>query len=275
MDKQKLKRLLVGEFSLKRLVKSAVSIYLLLACYAYFLSDWQIFQPPEASYRDGPEILKLKSGEDTWISAIYLVAPDADYTVLYSHGNAEDLGDVRSQLEAIRRSGFSVFAYDYRGYGTSEGRPSEANAYRDIEAAYRYLTGSRAIASDRILVYGRSVGSGPSVDLAARYPVGGLILESAFTSVFGVVFPFPVFPFDKFNNIRKITQVTCPVLVIHGREDTVIPFAHGRRLWEAAPEPKLFLAVDGAGHNDVIEVAGDRIAEAWQQFSRLVGDGVR
>src|SRR5215813_8849549 len=110
------------------------------------------------------------------------IVASEDFTVLFSHGNAEDIGDDESLLERIRAAGFAVFAYDYQGYGTSEGRPSERHAYEDELAAYNFLLQSMHVPGSRIIALGRSVGSGPACDLASRHPVAGLILESAFTS---------------------------------------------------------------------------------------------
>ena len=136
MGGKKLRRLLVGRLSVKRLIKSVVFVYVCIMVFVYFGSDRMIFVPRESSYVDGPEIIKIEVGEQTYISALYLMNPSAEFTILYSHGNAEDIGEIRLVLEKFRDNGFSVFAYDYRGYGTSDGRASEKKAYRDIEAAY-------------------------------------------------------------------------------------------------------------------------------------------
>lgn len=270
IDKKTLHNLLVGDFSLKRLFGSALFIYACVCAYAYFFSERLIFQPQAASYSDTPEIIKLSSAADVQISALYLSNPKATYTLLFSHGNAEDLGDIRWLLEKLRQEGFSVFAYDYRGYGTSQGTPSEQNTYRDIDAAYHYLTQKLGISANRIIVYGRSVGSGPSVDLASRLPVAGLVLESAFVTAFRVLTQVPLLPFDKFANIDKIKHVRCPVLIIHGRADTVIGFWHGEKLFAAANEPKRYFWVEGAGHNDVSLVAGERYFQVLREFVELV-----
>ncbi|MCS6792054.1 MAG: alpha/beta hydrolase [Oscillatoriaceae bacterium SKYG93] len=271
IDKKTLHNLLVGDFSLKRLLGSALFIYACVCAYAYFFSERLIFQPQAASYSDTSDIIKLSSGEEgVQISALYLPNPKATYTILFSHGNAEDLGDIRWLLEKLRQEGFSVFAYDYRGYGTSQGTPSEQNTYRDIDAAYHYLTKKQGISGNRIIVYGRSVGSGPSVDLASRLPVAGLVLESAFVTAFRVLTLVPLFPFDKFANIDKIKHVRCPILIIHGTADMVIGFWHGEKLFAAAREPKRYFWVEGAGHNDVFEVAGDRYFQVLREFVQLV-----
>jgi abhydrolase domain-containing protein 17 len=241
--------------------------YLALVLVGLFLSDKLIFQPQHSSYRDTREIIKLRTSDGKTISAIYLPNPAAKFTILYSHGNAEDIGDLRPWLEQLQASGFSVFAYDYHGYGTSEGTPSERNVYSDANAAYEYLTITLRIPSDRIISYGHSVGNGASIDLASRQPVGGLIVQSGFTSAFVILTKVPIVPFDKFHNISKIRHVKCPVLVIHGRKDQVIPFRNGERLFEAAPGPKENFWVDGAGHNDLEWVAGENLIQRIKAFA--------
>jgi fermentation-respiration switch protein FrsA (DUF1100 family) len=144
--------------------------------------------------------------------------------IFFAHGNAEDLGYIKSRLEKIRDLGFSVFAYDYRGYGTSEGTPTEKAAYQDIQTAYNYLTQTLKITPQQIIVFGRSVDGGSAVDVASKKPVAGLIVESSFTSIFRVVVSVPLLPFDKFTNLDKIKKVNCPVLIIHGKSDEIIPF---------------------------------------------------
>ena len=272
MEPSSLRKLLIGEFTWRRLVRSVLFVYTFFALYVFFRADSMIFLPPTASYQDTQDILKLPVTDNQQLSALYLPNSDAVYTLLYIHGNAEDLGDIRPRLEELQRWGFSVFAYDYRGYGTSDGSPSERNAYQDVEAAYTYLTQQLTIPADNIIVYGRSVGGGSATALASQKPVAGLILESAFTSAFRVVIPFPLLPFDKFTNLAKLNNVRCPVLVMHGQADEIIPFYHGQTLYEAAPEPKAFLWVPEAGHNDFAIVSGDRLRQALVSFQQLVQD---
>ena len=229
-----------------------------------------IFLPQPSSYRDTEDALKIPVRDSEQISAIYLPNPKAAYTLLYIHGNAEDLGDVRFLLERLHSWGFSVFAYDYRGYGTSDGMPSERNAYQDANAAYNYLTQQLKVSPNQVIVYGRSVGGGSATELANRHPVAGLILESTFTSAFRVVVPFPLLPFDKFPNLVKLRKVRCPVLVMHGQADLTIPFQHGERLYQAAPQPKEFLWVAEAGHNNFAGAAGDRLPQTLDSFQELI-----
>lgn len=270
MDKRTLRRLLLGEFTFKRMIRSLIFIYVVFCLYVFFRADPMIFLPQPSSYRDSSHIIKLMADEQIQLSAVYLPNPASTYTILYVHGNAEDLGDIQPVLQQLRDIGFSVFAYDYRGYGTSQGTPSERNAYRDIDTAYNYLTQQLGVSPQRIMAFGRSVGAGSAVDLAARKPLAGLIMESAFTTAFRVVVPIPILPFDKFRNIDKIKKVNCPVLVMHGKADDIIPFSHGQKLFAAAPEPKLALWVDEAGHNDFMWVAGEQYADTLRKFARLV-----
>ena len=254
----------------KRMIVILAILYVALAALLLASADRILFQPPASRYVDDKDIFKLKTSDGTLISATYLASPSAKCTILFSHGNAEDLRDVFGDLVSMKNHGFSVLAYDYHGYGTSGGKPSEDNCYRDIDAAYEYLTQTRKIPPDRILVMGRSVGGGPAVDLAARKPVAGLILESAFTSAFRVFWIGYAIPGDRFRNIDKIAKVTCPVLVVHGRNDSVVPFAHGQQLFAAAHEPKRCLWVDGGNHNDLPEVGGKRYDQALLDFVTLI-----
>jgi len=270
MDKQTLKRLLIGEFTFKRLVRSLIIIYVIFCLYVFFFADGKIFLPQPSTYQDTKEILKLTTPDRLQLSAVYLPNPASTHTILYVHGNAEDLGDIQPVLQKLQNIGFSVFAYDYRGYGTSQGTPTERNAYRDIETAYNYLTQRLRVPSQRIIAYGRSVGAGSAVDLASRKPLAGLIMESAFTTAFRVIVPIPILPFDKFRNIDKIKKVKCPVLVMHGKADDTIPFQHGQQLFAAAKEPKLSLWLDEAGHNDVMWVAGEQYAKTLREFAQLL-----
>ena len=254
----------------KRMLYLVAGLYLALLILAFF-SDGLIFLPHPSSYKDGPDTLKLTTRTGKKISALYLINPKAKFTLLVSHGNAEDLGDDRFWLEELQRAGFSIFAYDYEGYGTSEGKPGEQAAYDDENAAYDYVTQTLKIATDQIIIYGRSVGSGPAVHVAARKSAAGLILQSPFVSAFRVLTRIPLLPFDKFPNYKDIRNVHCPVLIIHGDSDTVIPPWHGKRLYDLANEPKKFVSIHGADHNDLEMVAGKSYIEALQQFAAFLG----
>ncbi|MGI0490271.1 alpha/beta hydrolase [Alkalinema pantanalense CENA528] len=259
---------IIGYWSWWRVLRIFLLGYGTIAAYGYFLSDRQMFPAPTPSYTDRPDILKLTTSNQQQISALYLNHPTAQYTLLYSHGNGEDLGSIRPHLTKLNQLGLRIFAYDYRGYGTSQGQPSESATYDDIQTAYNYLTTHLKTPPKKIILMGRSIGSGPSVHLATQKPVAGLILESAFTSIFRVIIPFPVLPFDKFPNRDRLPQVRCPVLIIHGTQDSVIPFHHGQTLYETANPPKTLLTIAGADHNDVSGVGGRQYWQGIQAFQK-------
>lgn len=250
----------------------AVLFYGALAAFAWFTADRQIFFPPPSSYTLSSIGAVLVTAEDgAEIATVHLPNPDAEFTIIFSHGNAEDLGHALPFLERLRESGFSVIGYDYRGYGASTGgRPTASGTYEDIAAVYRYATEELEIPPSRLVLFGRSVGSGPATHLAADREVAGLILENAFTSAFVVVTRVTLLPFDKFPNLRNMRQVECPVLIIHAVDDEIIPLAHGRALYQAAREPKQSLWVEGARHNDVAWVAGERYWSAIEAFQQLL-----
>jgi abhydrolase domain-containing protein 17 len=263
-------RLHLVQTSPKRLVFSIIGglvlSYVGLLLYGTMFAERMIFLPPVTEYRDTSSTVKLRSRDGVEISAVYLANPQATHTILFSHGNAEDLGTLTPELEDMRALGFSILAYDYHGYGTSGGKATEKNAYEDIDAAYNYLTEALKVPPDRIIAHGRSLGGAVAIDLASRKPLGGLIVESPFVSAFRVVTGYRIFPFDKFRNVDKIKYVRCPVLIIHGRQDEVIPFWHGERMFELANEPKRNYWVDGAGHNNLKVVAGTQYAQTLLAF---------
>ncbi len=244
-----------------------LAFYALLVLGFYFLSDSVIFAPPPASYKDNPNIIKIPLDDAKKISAIYLAHPQAKYTILFSHGNAEDLGHVLPFLQRFHQQGFSVFAYDYEGYGTSEGKPSEKNSYQDILAAYHYLTQVLKVPAQHIIVYGRSVGSGPSVHLVSQVPVKALILENAFLSAYRVKTGIPLIPFDKYPNLRTLSQTPIPLLLIASTKDSVIPFWHSKTLAEKAKGPTQTYWVQGADHNNILAIDPSGYWQAILNFS--------
>ncbi len=267
MEKTCVKKTLFGSLIIRRLLRPVAYIYFGLVIFALVGSDWLIFQPRPSSYADSPEIIKIESAGGRTISALYLVNPETEYTVLYSHGNAEDLGDLQSLLEEYRSQGFSVFAYDYSGYGTSEGRPTSGRVCEDAEAALKYLVEHEKVPLGRIILHGRSVGGGPAVYLAEKHEVAGLIVESSFVTAFRVMTRIPLVPFDKLRNLSRIGKVECPVMVIHSRDDDVIPFWHGQTLYRKARQPKRCCWLEGATHNFVPAETQRTIWEAIGSFA--------
>jgi hypothetical protein len=259
---------------LAKLLWSALRViaiaYVVAVVALWLLGNRLMFIPPRPTYRTLPELVRIPVGTDT-IAAVWLPNPAARFTVLYSHGNAEDLGDDLPLLREYRDRGFAVLAYDYRGYGLSTGRSSERATYADEAAAYGWLTRAQHVPAGRIIIHGRSLGGGPAAELASREPAAGLVLESTFTSAQSVSAWGRIFPFDWFRTARRLPKVRCPVLVIHGTADQVIPFAVGQRLYRLAPGAKQSLWVEGAGHNDLVDVAGERYWQALERFAASLG----
>lgn len=275
MDKDRLHGLLIGRFSWKRMVRSTVIIAVMLVVFSISCADMLIFRPPRAGYGAEDGVVWIAAADGRRIAGMYYERAGAEFTVLFSHGNAEDIGHNREFFERLNRWGYSVLGYDYHGYGLSEGRPTERNAYVAVEAAYAYLLGELGVEPNAVIVLGRSIGSGPAVHLATREPVAGLVLESAVTSAFRVITRRGILPFDKFVNIEKIGDVRCPVLVIHGSEDEIVAPWHGEAMYEAANEPKQFWRVEGAGHNDLLWIAGGEYGRVLDEFVHLILDARR
>jgi fermentation-respiration switch protein FrsA (DUF1100 family) len=270
MNQEKWRRLLYGDFSWKRLMSSVLFIYVMFCVIVYFGADRLMFHPQVSSHQQVKGGIMLATVDGERISALYRPLESSRYTVLYSHGNAEVLRDLDGVFAQLNGLGFSVFAYDYRGYGASEGKPTEQNTYEDINAAFEYLTTELGIPAARVIVYGRSIGGGPSTDLAAREQVAGLILESTFVTAFRVRTRVPLVPFDRFNNVSKIARVRSPVLVMHCLDDEIVPAWHGQSLFDKATSPKQSLWLEQGGHGGVPFAEPARYREALLSFARLL-----
>jgi fermentation-respiration switch protein FrsA (DUF1100 family) len=260
-----------AEFNWKRLmtwlILIPVLVYIGLGAIAYFFADRLIFQPQPSFDRDNDSILKLATPNGEKISAKFFENPNAEFTILFSHGNAEDIFGSDWFFKELSNAGFNVFAYDYRGYGTSEGMVSEKNSYEDAQTAYDYLTEKLKIPPEKIIIHGRSLGAAVSIDLASRKKCAGLIAESSFVSAFRVLTRYKIYPFDKFQNLDKIENVKCPALFIHGKNDEIIPFWHSEKLFSQANEPKFFLPLDEANHNNVFSVGGNGYLQTIKDFA--------
>jgi len=195
------------------------------------------------------------------IHGFWLEAPGASRAILFLHGNAGNASHRLPNAELLRRLGAHVLLLDYRGYGRSEGAPSEAGLYADARAGRDFLTGDRGIPEERIVVFGRSLGGAVAVDLAQDRPLAGLILESTFSSLADVSahhYSRVLAPFagGAYDSAGKIERVRAPILFFHGDRDGIIPLPLGRALFDAAPAPKSFETLAGAGHNDTLEIGG-------------------
>jgi len=212
------------------------------------------YEPVEFSTKDGVRL-----------SAWFVHAPEpagqgtddvrtSTRTVLFCHGNAGDIGDRLDSIKTFHNLGLNTFIFDYRGYGDSSGRPTEKGTYLDAMAAWNHLTHARKIPAGDIVLFGRSLGGAVAAWLAERVAAGALVVESTFTSAPDMareMFPFlPVRLFCRFkyDAASTIGSARCPVLVAHSKDDTMIPFKHGHKLFDLAPEPKRFVQMSG-DHN--------------------------
>jgi alpha-beta hydrolase superfamily lysophospholipase len=250
-----------------RLLLLLAIAYGVLAVGAHYLSLWMIFPKPPVAYQPGPDYLTLTAADGTKLAARHWPNPRAKYTVLYLHGNYEELGSIGEYMPGFVQAGYAVFAYDYRGYGLSEGAANEANVYGDTRLAYEYMRTKLGIPADRIIVFGYSLGGGPGVELALHEPVAGLVLQGAFVSAYRVMTNVPVFPGDKFNNLGKVSKLRCPVLVIHGTADNTVPFWHGERLFERITARKDRLFVKDGPHGGLATFVGPAYWETLNRFS--------
>uniref|UniRef100_A0A6N2LHM5 Serine aminopeptidase S33 domain-containing protein n=1 Tax=Salix viminalis TaxID=40686 RepID=A0A6N2LHM5_SALVM len=204
--------------------------------------------------REYGDVLKLETKRGNHVVAVYFKNPEASLTVLYSHGNAADLGQMYDLFcELSLHLCVNLMGYDYSGYGKSTGKPTEQNTYVDIEAAYRCLEEKYGVKEEDVILYGQSVGSGPTLDLATRLPkLRAVVLHSPIASGLRVIYPVKrTYWFDIYKNIDKIPFVTCPVLVIHGTDDDVVSWSHGKQLWERCKEKYEPLWVKGGNHCDL------------------------
>lgn len=224
------------------------------------------------------EPLTLTTIDAESIDAWFVPADPARGVVLFCHGNA---GNISHRLDSIRlfhELGLSVLIFDYRGYGQSTGKLTEKGTYRDADAAWQYLVEQRGHPPETIILFGRSLGASIVSDLAARQAAAAVILESAFTSVPDVAAQlYPWLPVRwlsryQYDTRKNLANIHSPVLIVHAREDEIIPYSNGERLFAAANKPKEFLELRG-GHNDGFMVSGLDYIQALDGFiSQSLGD---
>jgi fermentation-respiration switch protein FrsA (DUF1100 family) len=217
------------------------------------------------------EKIIFKSEDGLMLSGWYISAEGAELTVLFCHGNGGNMMHSLDTINILYNMGLNCFIFDYRGYGNSEGKPSEEGTYLDIRAAYKWLTEKKGVSVNNIIAFGRSLGGSIAAELASKVRVGALIVESAFTSYVDIgrkFYPYmPVRWFARFSyrTIDYIKDVHCPVMIIHSRNDETIPFEFGLELYESANEPKEFVEIFGS-HNDGFLVSSEIYKNAWMKW---------
>ena len=221
------------------------------------------------------EDIVLTTGDGIDINLWYIPADDSIATIIFCHGNG---GNISHRLEKIRMLngiGLNVLIFDYRGYGSSGGSPSEEGLYLDASAVFGYLVNIRKVPSDRLIVYGESLGAAVAVELAGKHNLAGIIIEGGFSSVKEMgkrVFPFiPSFIYkSRFDSLSWIKEVNVPKLFFHAREDEVVPLELGRKVYDVASGPKEFVLIDG-GHNDAFLVSEEMYIREIKSFTERYG----
>ena len=257
-------------------------------CWGCLMEERFIFYPSD-KIDETPRDLGLAfddiyfaTGDGVRLNGWFVPYLGAQTTLLWSHGNA---GNISHRLENIKllhgKVKINIFIFDYRGYGRSEGKTSEEGTYRDGEAALRYLRAREDVDPKRIVFFGRSLGAAVAADLATREKCLALILETPFASIremARIAIPFlPIGPLlhTRYNVVEKIKGVQAPLLILHGDKDEVIPFEQGKKVFEAAREPKEFYTIRGAHHNDTYIVGGDAYFAALKDFIERAVDRSR
>ena len=220
-----------------------------------------------------PEDVWLTASDGTRLHAWWITSANAKFTFLAFHGNASNIGNRVPVYEFLRDTPANVLALEYRGYGHSEGKPSEAGLYLDAEAAYQYLISTKRIDPKFIVSFGQSLGTAVAAHLAARHTVGGLILEAPFPSasrvaskIFWFLPGLSLLVHSQFDTQSRLKQITAPVLIVHCTQDPVLPFQFGQEVYNSARSPKQFLQVEGYCHEEASVIAPVQYRSALQTF---------
>lgn len=254
--------------------------YVVICLLAWFFQERMLFLPgiPGRALEATPRALNLPyeelaipTADGVRLHGWWVPAPGARHTLLHLHGNAGNIGHRLELLQIFHALGVNVVLFDYRGYGQSDGTPSEAGLRQDAEAVWAHLTQRRGIAPADIVLHGQSMGGAFAAGLAAARAPAALVLESAFTSVPDMAaqlywwLPGRLLARLKLDTLDALARVRCPVLVIHSTGDEIIPFAHGEKLFAAAGEPKRQLVI-GGDHNTGFWTSREAYVAGWRDF---------
>ncbi|MFP4055547.1 MAG: alpha/beta hydrolase [Candidatus Brocadiia bacterium] len=258
-------------------VGAVAALYLSLVAAVWFLQDRLVYFPSRLVAQTPDRVglayeeVALHTADGVELAAWFVPAQDARGVALFCHGNAGNISDRLDTLGVLHRVRLSALLFDYRGYGESQGRPSEEGTYRDAEAAWRYLVERRMVSPHQIVVFGRSLGGAVATWLAREQTPRALVLESAFTSVPDIArkhywfLPVELVCRFEYDTLDHLGGVRCPVLIVHSAEDELVPESHGRRLFQAAPGPKRFLEITGS-HNEGFRETGQVYIDGLDAF---------
>ena len=236
--------------------------YFLLCVALYFVQRTMIYFPDKTRPTpiEGAEVVNVTAKDGQNIQSWYFKGADPDKPVIiYFHGNAGHFGNRIYKAIHYIQAGYGVLLAEYRGYGGNAGPISEQGIYNDARAQINWLVEEKGINTGDIVVYGESIGSGPAVQMATEFPIHALVLETPFSSLYEIAakryffLPVRLLLKDHYMNIEKIDSVNAPVLIIHGRRDNTIPFSSGKKLYNKANQPKKFIEIPQANHNNLYE----------------------
>ncbi|PYT73978.1 MAG: alpha/beta hydrolase [Acidobacteria bacterium] len=255
--------------------------YVLLLVVTRLLEHRVIFFPDYPGRLEGdwhprtlaPEDVWLTASDGTRLHAWWIPNVNAKFTFLAFHGNASNIANRAPAYEFLRDTPANVLALEYRGYGHSEGKPSETGLYLDAEAAYQYLVSTKGLDPKSILSFGQSLGTAVAAHLAAHRVVGGLILEAPFPSasrvaskIFWFLPGLTLLVHSQFDTQSELKQITAPILVVHCTQDSVLPFQFGLEVYDAARSPKHFLRINGDCHEESSLIAPAQYRSALKEF---------
>lgn len=262
-------------------IGSLVGVYIFIILLLYIFQSGMMYHPAKQIYRTPGAVgleyedVFFQSVNDWQIHGWFVPARQARATVLLSHGNAGNISDRLETIRILNSLNLNVFIYDYSGYGKSDGSPSEETTYQNALDAWNYLIEEKQITHDQIIVMGRSLGGAVAAWLAVKKTPAALMLESSFTSAVNLakeIYPFfPVRLMMKYEypTAEYLQQVSLPLMVLHSEDDRLVPFHHGKELYELARSPKTFFTMKGAHGNSHV-TTGDEYLNAVDEFINSV-----
>ena len=258
----------------------AVGVYIIFAVYLFIFQSRYVYYPKlvlpilaaDPSHIGLPfENISFETSDGLKLSGWFIPKENSRGVLLFCHGNAGNIGHRLESIQLFNRLGLEIFIFDYRGYGESEGKPTEKGTYQDAEAAWRYIVKVRQVDPDNVLVFGRSLGGGIASWIASKYTPGALILESTFTSLTDIAaarywfIPIKFLMRLKYDTAEHLRKANCPTLIVHSHDDEEIPFIHGQRLFKIASEPKKLLEIAGT-HNEGFITSGALYEDGLNNF---------
>jgi len=237
-----------------------------------YFPDSELVMTPADLGLESQEVF-FSAADGTELHGWFLPGETGQPLVVFCHGNAGNISHRVDNLRLLRQLGVSVFIFDYRGYGKSQGKASEEGTYSDLRGALTWLN-EKGWTAKRMIYFGRSVGAGVALQLALEQPPAGLVLESPFTSIkamgrhhYPLLWLLAGWAFEaRYDNLTKIGQLKAPLLIFHGDRDQIVPWQMGNELFERASSAKQFYSIPGAGHNDTYDVGGAAYWQQWQKF---------